>query len=159
VTGQATSAGILVYREAGAGLEFLLAHPGGPFWKNRDAGAWSIPKGELQKGETAWQAAVREFQEETGLALSGAFQPLTPIRQKAGKLVLCWAVEADLDLTDFRSGEFEIEWPPRSGRRATFPEVDQVRYFPADEALRRILPAQSALIIETMRCRQQPEAI
>ena len=94
--------------------------------------------------------AVREFQEETGLPLSGDFQPLTPIRQKAGKLVLCWAVQADLDLNGFHSGEFEVEWPPRSGRVATFPEIDQVRYFPTDEALRRILPAQAPLISETL---------
>jgi predicted NUDIX family NTP pyrophosphohydrolase len=145
-----TSAGILVFREPRTGPEFLLAHPGGPYWQNRDAGAWTIPKGLLEAGETALEAAIREFQEETGLQLSGAFQPLTPIRQKAGKLVLCWAVQADLDLSGFRSGEFEIEWPPRSGRMATFPEIDQVRYFPTEEALRRILPAQAALIGEAL---------
>jgi predicted NUDIX family NTP pyrophosphohydrolase len=116
----AISAGILVYRQIGEAPEFLLAHPGGPFWKNRDMGAWSIPKGLVDPGETVWQAALREFQEETGLAVAGAFQPLTAIRQKAGKTVLCWAVEADLDLTGFRSGEFEIEWPPRSGQQAAF---------------------------------------
>jgi predicted NUDIX family NTP pyrophosphohydrolase len=144
------SAGILVFREARTGPEFLLAHPGGPFWRNRDAGVWTIPKGLLEPGETALEAAIREFQEETGLSLSGDFLPLTPIRQKAGKLVLCWAVRADLDLAGFHSGEFEIEWPPRSGRRTAFPEIDQVRYFPTDEALRRILPAQAALITETI---------
>ena len=151
----ATSAGLLVFRRYGDELEFPLAHPGGPFWRKRDAGVWSVPKGLLEPGEAPLDAALREFGEETGLPLSGVLSgpllPLTPIRQAGGKVVLCWAAEADLDLAGFKSGEFEMEWPPRSGRMARFPEIDQLRYFPADEALTKILPAQAPLIHEALR--------
>ena len=149
-----TSAGLLVFRQSGTQPEFLLAHPGGPFWRKRDVGVWSVPKGLLEPGEAPLDAALREFGEETGLSLSGVLAgpllPLTPIRQAGGKVVLCWAAKADLDLTGFKSGEFEMEWPPRSGRMAQFPEIDQLRYFPADEALAKILPAQAPLIHEVL---------
>src|SRR5205809_292776 len=123
------SAGLLVYRRTGTGFEFLLAHPGGPFWKKKDAGAWTIPKGEIQDGEEALAAAKREFKEELGIDIEGEFVSLTPIRQKAGKLVRAWALEADLDLSSVKSNTFSMEWPPRSGRTAEFPEVDRVAYF------------------------------
>lgn len=151
----ATSAGLLVFRRSRAEAEFLLAHPGGPFWRKRDAGVWSVPKGLLEPGESPLETALREFGEETGLSLAdvaaGSLMPLTPVRQKGGKVVLCWAVEADLDLAGFKSGEFEMEWPPRSGRTARFREVDQLRYFPAEEALTKILPAQAPLIHEVLK--------
>ena len=147
-----TSAGLLVFRRMRATAEFLLAHPGGPFWRRRDAGAWSVPKGLVEAGEEPLAAALREFGEETGLSLGDTpLRPLSPVRQKGGKLVLCWAVEADLALADFRSNEFEMEWPPRSGRTARFPEIDTLRYFPTEEALTRILPAQAPLIHEVVK--------
>jgi len=114
----ATSAGIIAHRSGPGGPEVLLGHPGGPFWRKRDSGAWSVPKGLIEAGEAPLAAALREFQEETGLAISGEFRPLTPLRQKGGKLVLCWAVEADLDLSNFAPGQFDVEWPPRSGKMA-----------------------------------------
>src|ERR1700749_4555520 len=106
------SAGLLVFRRSGPGVEFLLAHPGGPFWTKRDEGAWSIPKGLIGEGEEALAAARREFEEETGQAVQGDFAPLQPLRQKSGKVVHAWMVESDLDLGGFRSNLFEMEWPP-----------------------------------------------
>ena len=142
------SAGLLVYRPAGAGLEFLLAHPGGPFWARKDAGAWSIPKGLVEPGEDDLAAAIREFDEEIGIAVTGEFKPLAPLKQKGGKTVVAWLVEADLDLSAFRSNTFELEWPPRSGRRMVVPEVDRAAYFGADEAREKILPGQRGFIEE-----------
>ena len=139
-----------MHRTGLAGPEVLLGHPGGPLWRRRDLGSWSIPKGQVEPGEAPLDAALREFAEETGLSVEGVLRPLSPIRQKGGKQVLCWAVEADLDLEGFAPGEFEMEWPPRSGLRARFPEIDQLRYFPTEEALRRILPAQAPLIGEAL---------
>ena len=151
----ATSAGLLVFRRRVGEPEFLLAHPGGPFWRKRDAGVWSVPKGLLEPGEAARAAARGGFGEGAGRCLCGVLArpllPLAPGRQTGGKVVLCWAVEADLDLANFRSGEFEMEWPPRSGRTAQFPEIDQLRYSSADEALAKILPAQAPLIHEVLR--------
>jgi predicted NUDIX family NTP pyrophosphohydrolase len=147
---QVISAGLLVFRRAGAGAAFLLGHPGGPLWARKDAGAWMIPKGLIEAGEDPLQAALREFEEETGLKPPPVFRPLTPLRQAGGKQVLCWAAEGDLDLATFRPGAFEMEWPPRSGRRATFPELDRVTYFDEAEALRRILPSQAPFIQETL---------
>jgi predicted NUDIX family NTP pyrophosphohydrolase len=146
----AISAGILVHRNTAEGPQALLAHPGGPLWRRRDLGAWSVPKGLVEPGEAPLAAAVREFREETGLEAAGDFRPLAPIRQKGGKQVLCWALEADLDLAGFAPGEFEMEWPPRSGRRASFPEIDQLRWFGRDDALAHILPAQAPLLLEAL---------
>ncbi len=146
-----TSAGILVFRRTGRESEFLLAHPGGPFWRKRDAGVWSVPKGLIEPGEAPIGAASREFAEETGLSLSANLAPLAPVRQAGGKVVLCWACEADLDLAEFRPGEFEMEWPPRSGRTARFPEIDRLQYFGVEEALARILPTQAPLIHEALK--------
>mgnify|MGYP001128868326 CR=1 FL=1 len=144
------SAGVLVYRRTGSRPEFLLGHPGGPLWARKDQGAWMVPKGLIEPGEDPAAAAVREFEEETGLTCPPLGQPLTPLRQAGGKTVLCWSTEADLDLTAFRPGQFEMEWPPRSGKRATFPEIDRLAYFEAADALARILPSQSPLIAEAL---------
>jgi predicted NUDIX family NTP pyrophosphohydrolase len=142
------SAGLLVYRLRGGVPDFLLAHPGGPYWRGRNTGAWSIPKGLIEPGEDALAAACREFQEEVGLPVDGEVRPLTPRRQPGGKLVLAWMTEADLDLSTAKSREFEMEWPPRSGRLARFPEVDRVAYFGPEESLTRILPGQRPILVE-----------
>jgi predicted NUDIX family NTP pyrophosphohydrolase len=149
------SAGILAFRH-NRGLELLLAHPGGPYWRNRDAGAWSIPKGMVESGDVL-ACAKREFNEETGFTATGNFIPLTPIRQKSGKTVHAFAVEGDFDLSAFASNEFEMEWPPGSGRRARFPEVDRVAYFKVAMARRKILPAQRPFIDELVKLlRKEP---
>jgi predicted NUDIX family NTP pyrophosphohydrolase len=142
------SAGLLMYRRSGGTLEFLLVHPGGPFWMRKDAGAWSIPKGEYEAGEEALAAAAREFQEETGLVARGPYTPLTPIRQQGGKVVEAWAFEGDCDAESLKSTTFSLEWPRGSGRRQEFPEVDRAGWFGLDEARRKILPAQAALLDE-----------
>ena len=147
----AVSAGILVHRKRGDIPEVMLSHPGGPLWRRRDHGSWGVPKGLVEPGEDPLTAAIREFKEETGLAVHGPFRALSPIRQRSGKHVHCWAVEADLDVEAFAPGEFEMEWPPRSGRVGRFPEIDQLRYFAAEEALVRVLPAQAPLIREALR--------
>lgn len=140
------SAGILLYRRRAGAIEVFLVHPGGPFWRNRDAGAWSIPKGEYDEPENALDAARREFGEETGFPLEGDPVPLEPVRQRAGKLVHAWAVEGDCDAAAVKSNLFAMEWPFRSGRMAQFPEVDRAAWFALDEARRRILPAQAPLL-------------
>jgi predicted NUDIX family NTP pyrophosphohydrolase len=144
------SAGLLVYRRSEAGVEFLLAHPGGPFWARRDAGAWSIPKGLIDEGEETLAAARREFEEEVGQGIDGDFAPLAPLRQKSGKIVHAWMVEADLELESFRSNLFEMEWPRRSGHAQAFPEIDRVGWFAPEEALIKILPGQAGFIREAM---------
>jgi predicted NUDIX family NTP pyrophosphohydrolase len=137
------SAGILLYRRGAAGPEVLLVHPGGPFWARKDEGAWSIPKGETADGESAVDCARREFAEETGSTLSlDDLVELGEVRQRSGKRVSAWAAEGDLDPESVRSNTFELEWPPRSGRTETFPEVDRAAWFALDEAARRLLPAQ-----------------
>jgi predicted NUDIX family NTP pyrophosphohydrolase len=145
-----TSAGVLVFRRTGPRPEFLLGHPGGPLWARKDLGAWMVPKGLIEPGEEPIEAALREFEEETGLKAPLTSRPLAPLRQAGGKTVLCWAAEGDLDLTTFTPGEFEIEWPPRSGKRAAFPELDRIAFFDGPHALLRILPSQAPLIRETL---------
>jgi len=140
------SAGLLIYRKRGRALEVLLVHPGGPFWKNKDAGAWSIPKGEIDPGEDAEAAARREVAEEIGLTVTAPLRRLVSIRQKGQKLVHAWAAEADCDAAAIRSNTFSMMWPPRSGRMQEFPEVDRAAWFGLDEARRRINPAQAALL-------------
>jgi predicted NUDIX family NTP pyrophosphohydrolase len=137
------SAGILLYRIAGGEPEVLLVHPGGPFWARKDAGAWSIPKGEHDEDEEAQACARREFEEETGTALApGALTELGAVRLKSGKLVAAWAAEGDLDPERVHSNTFELEWPPRSGRRQAFPEVDRAGWFGLEAARDRLNPAQ-----------------
>jgi predicted NUDIX family NTP pyrophosphohydrolase len=140
------SAGLMVCRRSAGGPEFLLVHPGGPLWRGRDAGAWSVPKGLIDEGEDPLAAAIREFGEEVGLAVSGEFARLPDLRQKSGKVVLCWLVEADLDLAGFRSNTFQLEWPPRSGRMLTAPECDRAAYFDAEAAREKILPGQRGFV-------------
>jgi predicted NUDIX family NTP pyrophosphohydrolase len=136
------SAGLLLYRRRAAILEVFLVHPGGPFWAKKDAGAWTIPKGEIGADEDELAAARRETAEETGFTPGGEFVPLPPIRQKAGKVVVAWAVETDCDPAELRSNLFSMEWPPRSGRMGEFPEVDRGAWFPIEEARGKMLEAQ-----------------
>lgn len=142
----AKSAGVLVYRRRARALEVLLVHPGGPFWAKRDAGAWSIPKGEYADDEQPEAAARREFAEETGWTLAGALTPLGEVRQKAGKAVTAFAAEGDFDPATLKSNEFEMEWPPRSGRRASFPEVDRAEWFSLDRAREKLIEGQRPLL-------------
>jgi len=142
------SAGLLLYRRREEALEVLLVHPGGPFWAKKDAGAWTIPKGELAPGEAPLDAARREFREETGQEVAGPFHALRPVRQAGGKTVYAWAVAGELDAAAIQSNTFEMEWPPRSGRRRAFPEIDRAQWFALEEARRRINPAQAALLDE-----------
>ncbi len=143
----AASAGILLYRLRGDGPEVLLVHPGGPLWARKDAGAWSIPKGEYDDGEEPLSAARREFQEELGSALpAGEPLDLGEIRQRSGKRVSAWAQAGELDVDMVRSNTFELEWPPRSGRTREFPEVDRAEWFPLALARERINPAQAELL-------------
>jgi predicted NUDIX family NTP pyrophosphohydrolase len=138
----AESAGILMFRRGAFGIEVLLVHPGGPFWKRRDAGAWTIPKGEVEPGEAIDYAARREFAEELGVVPTGVLLPLGTIRQKAGKLVHGFAMEGEFDLSRFASSVFEMEWPPRSGRLVEFPEVDRAEWLSLEAARGKINPAQ-----------------
>jgi predicted NUDIX family NTP pyrophosphohydrolase len=140
------SAGILLYRPRSGAIEVFLVHPGGPFWKKKDDGAWSIPKGEPNAGEDKLATAIREFAEETGTALVGDFRPLPPIKQAGGKFVYAWAVAGDLDPATLASNEFEMEWPPRSGKRVRFPEVDRGAWFSMAEAYSKINEGQAALL-------------
>ncbi len=138
-----TSAGILLYRRRTGGIEVLLGHPGGPFWQAKDHGHWTVPKGEVEAGEAIVDVARREFQEETGHGVGDAtLIPLGEIRQKSGKVVVAWGVEGDLDPALARSNTFTIEWPPRSGQRTEFPELDRVAWFGLDEARARLKDAQ-----------------
>jgi predicted NUDIX family NTP pyrophosphohydrolase len=149
------SAGILAFRR-NRGLELLLGHPGGPYWRHKDAGSWSIPKGLVESGNLL-ACAKREFNEETGLTAAGTFIPLKPIRQKSGKTVHAFALESDFDLSAFVSNAFEMEWPPRSGKRQSFPEMDRIAYFKLATARRKILPAQRPFVEELIeRLRATP---
>ena len=143
-----TSAGLLLFRKSKNMLEVFLVHPGGPFWKNKDAGVWSIPKGELNEKEEPLQAAIREFYEETGIAVSGEFMQLQPIVQKSGKTVLAWAIEKNIDASTISSNNFELQWPPRSGKLQSFPEVDRGEWFLISEAKKKINVAQISLLTE-----------
>lgn len=143
-----TSAGILMFRYTERGAEVLLVHPGGPFWAKKDLGSWSIPKGECREGEDVRATAVREFEEELGSAVGGSFVPLNPVQQKGGKEVWAWAVEGNLDASRIRSNEFRMEWPPKSGRIQSFPEVDRAEWFSLETAAGKINPAQRAFLEE-----------
>ena len=142
------SAGILAYRKNVSGLEVFLMHPGGPFWKNKDLGAWSIPKGEIADNEDEKEAAKREFEEETGMKINADLIPLKPIRQKNGKTVMAWAVNQDIDPSKIVSNLFEIEWPPKSGKHQQFPEMDRAEWFSVSDAREKIIAGQAALIDE-----------
>jgi predicted NUDIX family NTP pyrophosphohydrolase len=137
-----TSAGLLMYRMRPGGVEVFLVHPGGPFWAKKDAGAWSIPKGEYAEGEDPLAAARREFAEETGIVPDGTFVELGEIRQAGGKIVTAWAFEGDCDPDAIRSNTFTLEWPPKSGRHQEFPEVDRAGWFGMDAAAEKILKGQ-----------------
>ena len=140
------SAGLLMCRRTASGRQVLLVHPGGPFWKNKDDGAWSIPKGDVAEGEDLLAAARREFQEELGFAPGGKFVALSPIKQKGGKVVHAWRFEGDCDPSNISSNTFEMEWPPKSGKRVSFPEVDRAAWFDLNEARRMILASQLPLL-------------
>lgn len=142
------SAALLLYRRRQGVLEVFLVHPGGPFWAKKDAGAWSLPKGEYSPPEDPLAAARREFQEETGLAAAGDFIPLTPLRQPSGKLIHAWAVAGDCDAGAIRSNTFTLEWPPRSGLRQEFPEVDRAAWFTLEAAREKIIKGQAPFLEE-----------
>jgi predicted NUDIX family NTP pyrophosphohydrolase len=147
VAARRNSAGILLYRRDDTATEVLLVHPGGPFWARKDAGAWSIPKGELDEGEDPRACALREFAEETGTRLpDGALDELGSVKLKGGKVVVAFAVEGDLDPATIASNTFELEWPPRSGRVQAFPEIDRAAWFGLDAAREKLNPAQAAFV-------------
>jgi predicted NUDIX family NTP pyrophosphohydrolase len=141
------SAGLVAFRRADA-LEVLLAHPGGPFWSTKDDGAWTIPKGLAEPGADLFATAQREFAEETNFSAEGEFIQLAPVKQKSGKLVYAWAFESNFDLASFTSNTFDIEWPPKSGRQQSFPEIDRVAYFALPVALSKIIAYQRPLLRE-----------
>ena len=140
------SAGILLYRNAGHALELLLVHPGGPFWAKKDIGAWSIPKGEYAAGEDALAVALRELEEETGARVRGDLLPLGELVQPGRKIVTAWALHGDFDVAALKSNFFELEWPPKSGRRVSFPEVDRAQWFSVAQARQKILSGQRNFI-------------
>jgi predicted NUDIX family NTP pyrophosphohydrolase len=141
-----TSAGLLMFRRRGPSIEVLLVHPGGPFWANKDLGAWSLPKGEYLNAEEPFAAALREFEEETGIAPRGPFLPLGDIRQPGGKLVTAWAFEDDCDCAAIHSNLFSMEWPRGSGKLQTFPEIDRGGWFELQTAREKILKGQSGFL-------------
>jgi len=140
------AAGLLLFRGRVPTLEVLLVHPGGPLWARKDEGAWSIPKGEVEPNEDALAAARREVEEETGARPSGTFIALSPVRQTGGKIVHVWAIESDFDPSSLKSNLFEMEWPPKSGNRRSFPEVDRAAWFDLETAGRKILPSQAIVL-------------
>ena len=143
------SAGILLYRFIDKELQFFLVHPGGPFFKNKDLGHWTIPKGEPNENEDLVSCALREFREETGIAISGDLIELNPIQQKGGKKVFAWAMQGNLDPSHIQSNVFELEWPYKSGKIQTFPEIDRASWFDMQQSLEKINPAQQSLVLET----------
>ena len=146
----AVSAGLLAFRQ-NKEIEVLLAHPGGPFWAKKDVGVWTIPKGLAEPEADLFATARREFTEETNFAPAGEFMALTPVKQKSGKTVHAWAFEADFDLATFKSNTFELEWPPKSGKQKSFPEIDRVAYFALPAAMIKIIGYQQPLLLELQR--------
>ena len=143
-----TSAGILFYRFQKNKLQVLLVHPGGPFWVKKDNGAWTIPKGEVVDGEKLLETAIRETEEETSIKTGGEFIALTPVKQKSGKIIYAWALQDDFDASAIKSNTFEMEWPPKSGKKKSFPEIDKAAWFDAEEARDKIIVGQVPFIIE-----------
>jgi predicted NUDIX family NTP pyrophosphohydrolase len=154
-----SSAGILLYRSRNGAAEVFLVHPGGPFWANKDAGAWSIPKGEFEQGDDPLEAAMREFFEETGSAIDGQFVALTPQIQRSGKRVHAWAVEGEIDASRVRSNSFSMEWPPHSGRRQEFPEVDKGEWFTIPLAREKLVAGQRGFLDELERYLRNPAVV
>jgi predicted NUDIX family NTP pyrophosphohydrolase len=152
------SAGLLMYRKQKGGLEVLLVHPGGPFWKNKDDGAWFVPKGEINPGEDTLEAAQREFQEETGLIPEGQFLSLGSVKHKGGKTVTAWAFAGDCDTASIKSNPFEMEWPPKSGKRAQFPEIDHAEFFTAEAAREKMHAAEFEFIGRLEKALRDKEA-
>jgi predicted NUDIX family NTP pyrophosphohydrolase len=150
------SAGLLMYRRRAGQVEVLLVHPGGPFWAQKDEGAWSIPKGEFTDEEPPLDAARREFQEETGFAPSGVFRPLEPIKQAGGKTVYAWALEGDLDADAVRSNTYKMEWPPHSGQWRVYPEVDRAAWLLLPQARVKLLKSQLPLLDQLEHVLQTP---
>jgi len=142
------SAGILLFRKTAGTVQFLLAHPGGPFWSKKDEGSWSIPKGLYQEHETAIDAARRELQEEIGLTITGELVELGNFKQPSGKMISAWAAESDFDVAELRSNSFSLEWPPKSGRQTEFPEVDRVGWFSLAEAAAKITTGQLPILMK-----------
>jgi predicted NUDIX family NTP pyrophosphohydrolase len=143
------SAGLLLYHFRNKTLQVLLVHPGGPFWKNKDVGSWSIPKGEIEEGEEPLIAAARETEEETGISVNPHnCISLTPVKQKSGKIIYAWAKEANFETDNIKSNLFEMEWPPKSGKKSFFPEVDKANWFYMEEAEKKIIPGQTPLLKE-----------
>jgi predicted NUDIX family NTP pyrophosphohydrolase len=152
------SAGLLMFRRRHSDLEVLLVHPGGPYWRKKDLGSWSIPKGEYTEGETALAAAMREFEEETGIKPSGEFTPLDDIRQPSGKIITAWAFEGDCSPAEIRSNLFSMEWPPKSGETREFPEIDRASWFSLENARARILKGQAGFLDRLIsRVQSMPE--
>ena len=144
------SAGLILYRRRNDGIEVFLVHPGGPFWAKKDLASWSIPKGEYTEGEDPLAAAQREFHEETGFTANGSFTPLGELKQSGGKLVSAWAIEGDCDPAQLRSNTFQLEWPPRSGRKIEVPEVDRGAWFSIVEARTKLLTGQIGFLDELL---------
>lgn len=146
-----TSAGILLYRIINSDLEVFLVHPGGPYWEKKDDGAWSVPKGEFEEGEDSLEAARREFREETGSDIKGDFMELKPLKQPSGKVVYVWAVEGNIDEVSIESNLFTMEWPPKSGKKQEFPEVDRGGWFTIPEARKKLLKGQVGFLDELQK--------
>jgi predicted NUDIX family NTP pyrophosphohydrolase len=144
--GKKQSAGVLLYKLIDQELLIFLVHPGGPFWKNKDEGSWTIPKGEINENEDPLTAAIREFEEETSFKLVGQFEPLEFVKMKSGKIIHAWSLEGDVNIKELKSNDFEIEWPPKSGKIQSFPEVDKGEWFETDDAMKKINESQRNLI-------------